>query len=377
MTQPPRVIGGVCLSVNPKGCLSGVRAWIRDERRKPALTDGPKSVLVLGCSGGYGLAARVVSAFGAGATTLGVSFERAPSLRRGGTPGWYNNLAFDAVAAEADLYSETLVADAFLDSTRQMVVERARERHIANFDLVVYSLAAPQRTDPDTGVTYRSVIKPTGQALSGQTLDVASGELSDVTLEPATPEEVEATVKIMGGEDWLLWARALKDAGLLAEGARMVAFSYIGPDSTCAIYRSGTLGKAKEHLERTAAEINALLASLHGRAFVSVNKALVTRASSVIPIMSVYVAALYKVMKAKGLHEGCLEQIDRLFRDRLYAGGEVPVDEAGRIRLDDWELRGDVQAEVADILSRVTPSNLAELADAAGCRDDLMALYGF
>ena len=377
MTKPPRVIGGVCLSVNPKGCMASVRKWIGEERKKPVLPSGPKSVLVLGCSGGYGLAARVAAAFGSGAQTFGVSFERPPTLKRRGTPGWYNNLAFDAAAAEAELFSETLVADAFLDETRQTVITRARERHIPHFDLVVYSLAAPQRTDPVTGMTHRSAIKPIGQPLFGQTLDVASGVLSDVTLEAATPEEIEGTVKVMGGEDWLLWIRALKDAGLLAEGARTVALSYVGPDSTHAIYRSGTLGKAKEHLEATAAEINRLLEPLSGKAFVSVNKALITRASAVIPVMSVYVCAMYKVMKAKGLHEGCLEQINRLFRDRLYAGGEVPVDGAGRIRLDDWELRPDVQAEIETILARVTPENLAELTDTDGCRQELMGLYGF
>ena len=377
MTKPPRVMGGVCLSVNPKGCMTEVRKWINSEKAKPALTSGPKSVLVLGCSGGYGLAARVVAAFGAGAQTFGVSFERPPTLKRRGTPGWYNNLAFDASAAEAELYSETLVADAFLDETRQTVVTRARERHIPHFDLVVYSLAAPQRTDPATGITYRSAIKPIGQPLVGQTLDVATGVLSDVTLVPATPEEIEGTVKVMGGEDWLLWIRALKDADLLADGARTVALSYIGPASTYAIYRSGTLGKAKQHLEATAAEINRLLESLNGKALVSVNKALITRASSVIPVMSVYVCAMYKVMKAKGLHEGCLEQMNRLFRDRLYAGVDVPVDADGRIRLDDWELRPDVQAEIEALLARVTPENLAELTDTVGCRNDLMKLYGF
>lgn len=375
--KPPRVIGGVCLSANPKGCMSSVRKWIAAERLNPPITSGPKSVLVLGCSGGYGLAARVVAAFGAGAQTFGVSFERPPTVRRRATPGWYNNLAFDAAAAEAELFSETLVADAFLDETRETVIARARERGIPAFDLVIYSLAAPQRTDPVTGITYRSVIKPTGQPLSGQTLDVASGALSDVVIDAATPEETEATVKVMGGEDWLLWARALKEAGLLAQGAKMVAFSYIGPDSTYAIYRSGTLGKAKEHLEGTADEINRLLEPLGGQAYVAVCKALITRASSVIPIMSVYVCAMYKVMKAKGIHEGCLEQMVRFFRDRLYAGGPVPVDEKGRVRIDDWELRPDVQAEVAEILSRVTQENLAELTDAGACSRELMALYGF
>lgn len=375
--KAPRVIGGVCLSVNPKGCMDQVRKWIADEKKNPPLSSGPKSVLVLGCSGGYGLAARVVAAFGARAHTLGISFERAPTVKRAGTPGWYNNLAFDAAAAEEGLFAETMVADAFLDATREAVVARARERGLPPFDLVIYSLAAPQRTDPATGVTYRSAIKPVGKPLSGQTLDVASSTLSDVMIEAASPEEVEGTVKVMGGEDWLLWIRALKDAGLLAQGARTAAFSYIGPDSTYVIYRSGTLGKAKEHLENTAAEIGCLLQPLGGQAQVAVCRALITRASSVIPVMSVYVCAMYKVMKAKGLHEGCLEQMARLFRERLFAGGPVPVDEKGRVRVDDWELRPDVQAEIADILSRVTQENLAELTDPEGCRKDLMALYGF
>jgi enoyl-[acyl-carrier protein] reductase/trans-2-enoyl-CoA reductase (NAD+) len=357
--------------------MASVRKWISSVKKNPPLSSGPKSVLVLGCSGGYGLASRVVAAFGAGAQTLGVSFERPPTVKRRGTPGWYNNLAFDAVAAEAELFADTLVADAFLDETREAVISRARERHMPPFDLVIYSLAAPQRTDPVTGITYRSAIKPIGRPLPGKTLDVASSTLSDVTIEPATPEEVEGTVKVMGGEDWLLWIRALTDAGLLAEGARTVAFSYIGPDSTYAIYRSGTLGKAKEHLEATAAEINRLLEPLRGRAHVAVCKALITRASSVIPVMSAYVCAMYKVMKAKGLHEGCLEQMVRLFRDRLYTEGAVPVDEKGRIRMDDWELRADVQAEIADVLARVTQENLAELTDPEGCRCDLMALYGY
>mgnify|MGYP001497741329 CR=1 FL=1 len=375
--KPPRVISGVCLSVNPKGCMAAVNTWIAAAKAMPALASGPKSVLVLGCSGGYGLAARIVAAFSAGALTFGVSFERPPTVKRRGTPGWYNNLAFDAAAAESGLFSETLVADAFLNATRETVVARARECHLPPFDLVVYSIAAPQRTDPVSDVTYRSVIKPIGRALSGRTLDVASGALTDVVLEPATDEEVEATVRVMGGEDWSLWIRALKAAGLLADGARTVAFSYIGPESTHAIYRSGTLGKAKEHLEKTAAELGRELAPLHGQSHVAVCKALITRASSVIPVMSVYLSALYRVMKAKGLHEGCMEQMNRLFRERLYTGGAVPTDDAGRIRLDDWELRPDVQSEIACILSRVTPDNIAELTDTAGCRGELLALYGF
>ncbi len=370
-------MNGVCLDVNPEGCVAGVRAWIDAEKASPALAAGPQSVLVLGASGGYGLAARVVAAFGGRAQTFGVSFERAPTTVRPATPGWYNNLAFDAAADEAGLLAETLVADAFLDATRKTVIERARACGFRPFDLVVYSLAAPVRVDPATGALHRSAIKPLGQAFTGHSLDMMTGQLSDITVDPATPEECAATVKVMGGEDWLLWCRALHGAGLLAPGATTVALSYIGPALTHAIYRSGTLGKAKEHLEQTASEIGALLADLRGRAYVSVHKALVTRASSVIPGMPPYLCALYQVMKAKGLQEGCVEQMDRLFRERLYAGGPVPVDAAGRIRLDDRELREDVQAEVASILSRLTSESVARETDLAGYRRESLALYGF
>ncbi len=373
----PRFAGSVCLSVNPRGCSAGVRTWIEQVCASPALDSGPKSVLVLGCSGGYGLAARIVAAFGARAQTFGVSFERPATVRRGATPGWYNNLTFDLAAAEAGVFSETLVADAFLDSTREKVIELVKARGMAPFDLVIYSLAAPQRTDPATGITYRSVIKPIGKPLAGKTLDVASCKLEGMVVEPATDEEIEATVKVMGGEDWKLWMQSLQEANLLAEGVSSVAFSYIGPESTYAVYRSGTLGRAKEHLERSADEISAALSPLGGVARVAVCKALITRASSVIPIMSVYVSVMYRVMKRLGLHEGCLEQMSRLFRERLYSGDKVQTDSEGRIRVDDWELRPDVQAEISAILERVTDDNLAELADTDGCRQDLLALYGF
>jgi enoyl-[acyl-carrier protein] reductase/trans-2-enoyl-CoA reductase (NAD+) len=375
--KTPRVLNGVCLDVNPEGCMAAVRAWIAAEKATPALAAGPKSVLVLGASGGYGLAARVTAAFGCRAQTFGVSFERPPSTTRPATPGWYNNLAFDAAADQEGVLAETLVADAFLDATRQTVIERARACGFLPFDLVVYSLAAPLRADPLSGIVYRSAIKPLGQAFCGHTVDLMTGELSAVTVDPATPEECEATVKVMGGEDWLLWCRALHDARLLAQGATTVALSYVGPPLTQAIYRSGTLGKAKEHLEKTAFAIGPLLSDIQGRAFVSVHKALVTRASSVIPAMPPYLCALYKVMKSKGLQESCLEQMGRLFRTRLYAGGPVPVDEAGRIRLDELELREDVQAEVAAIMARLTTENVAQVADLAGCRQESLALYGF
>ncbi len=338
----------------------------------------PRSVLILGCSGGYGLGVRIAAAFGGGARTFGVSVERAPTVRKQASPGWYNNQAFDMASAEAGIFSETLLGDAFSDETRTEVIDRVRQNGMGAFDLVVYSLAAPMRTDPATGITYRSCIKPVGEALSGSTLDVATGKMSDVTFEPATDEEIASTVKVMGGEDWKLWIEALLNAGMLAHNARTVALSYIGPDATHAIYRSGTLGKAKEHLEATAHEINQLIAAERGQAYVSVNRALVTRASVVIPIMSAYLCALNKVLKARGLNENCHEQMSRLMRERLYSGESVmAVDEKGRIRLDDWEMRADVQAETSAILAQLTPDNVEELTDWAGCCDELFALFGF
>ena len=356
----PKIRNGICLETNPAGCERNTRAHIESAKKRP-LANGPKSVLVLGCSGGYGLASRVTAAFSCGARTLGVSFERAPEDGRDGTPGWYNNTCFETPHV-------TLNADAFSNETRALVASAATCHGFAPFDLVVYSLASPVRTDPETGEVHRSVIKPIGEAHTTTTVDFITGVMKPVTVPPATEEEIRATVKVMGGEDWLFWMRFLRDKNLLAPNAKTVAYSYIGPACTQAIYRHGTLGKAKEDLEATPAKI---FAETNCAAYVSINKALVTRASAVIPAMPPYIAALFKVMKAKGLHEGCPEQIDRLFRDRLYTGAAVPVDSANRIRLDDWEMRDDVQAEVAAMLAA------GEMGDLAGYREDFLALHGF
>jgi len=378
MKKTLRIVSGVCNSVNPAGCFSNVRNWIEAEKKLPTIDGGPRSVLILGCSGGYGLGARIAAAFGAGARTMGVSFDRAPTVRKKASPGWYNNQAFDMAVAEAGLFSETLLGDAFSNETREAVMERVKKSGMGAFDLVIYSLASPMRTDPVSGETYRSTIKPTGEKLTGTTLDVATGKMTDVTFEPATEQEIASTVKVMGGEDWKLWIEALKAADMLAHNAKTIALSYIGPDATHAIYRSGTLGKAKEHLESTAAEINAIIAAECGSAYVSVNRALVTRASVVIPIMSAYLCALNKVLKAKGLNENCHEQMSRLMRDRLYGSDAVvATDEEGRIRMDDWEMREDVQKETSDILHRLTPDNIEQLTDWAGCSDELFGLFGF
>ena len=361
MSEKPKVRGGLCLNVDGEGCKRFVARDIAREQAKAPIQNGLKSVLVLGCSGGYGLASRIAVAFGGPkADTLGVSFERAPTDRKAGSPGWYNNEAFDEAAKAAGLKAVTLSADAFADATRETVAQLAKDNAFAPFDLVVYSLASPMRTDPKTGVLYKSAIKP------------------EVTVEPATPEEIEATVKVMGGEDWVIWMDFLRDRGLLAPGCKTVAYSYIGPKCTQDIYRSGTLGRAKENLEAAAKTITQALQPLNGLGVVSVNKALVTRASAVIPAMPPYISCLFKVMKAHGLHEDCLDQIDRLLRDRLYApDGKMPVDEAGRIRIDDWEMRPEIQAEVDALMAALTPDNVEATTDIAGYRTDFLALHGF
>ncbi len=379
MSEKPKVRGGLCLNVDGEGCKRFVARDIAREQAKAPIQGGPKSVLVLGCSGGYGLASRIAAAFGGPrAATLGVSFERAPTDRKAGSPGWYNNEAFDAAAKAAGLKAVTLSADAFADATREAVAQLAQENAFEPFDLVVYSLASPLRTDPKTGVTYKSAIKPIGKPHVARTLDIMTCEMKEVSVDPATPEEIEATVKVMGGEDWVIWMDFLRDRGLLAPGCKTVAYSYIGPKCTQDIYRSGTLGKAKENLEAAAKTITEALRPLGGLGVVSVNKALVTRASAVIPAMPPYISCLFKVMKAHGLHEDCLDQIDRLFRERLYApDGAMPVDEAGRIRIDDWEMRPEIQAEVDALMAALTPENVEATTDIAGYRTDFLALHGF
>lgn len=379
MSESPKVRGGLCLNVDGEGCKKFVARDIAREKAKPTLQNGPKSVLVLGCSGGYGLASRIAVAFGGPrAETLGVSFERAPTERKAGSPGWYNNEAFDAAAKAEGLKAVTISADAFADATRETVAQLAQENGFAPFDLVVYSLASPMRTDPKDGVTYKSAIKPIGKPHVARTLDIMTCEMKEVSVEPASDDEIAATVKVMGGEDWRLWMGFLKARGLLAPGCKTVAYSYIGPKCTQDIYRSGTLGRAKEDLEASAKAITAALADLGGLGVVSVNKALVTRASAVIPAMPPYISCLFKVMKAHGLHEDCLDQIDRLLRDFLYRpDGALPTDDAGRVRIDDWEMRPEIQAEVDALMAALTPENVEATTDIAGYRTDFLALHGF
>jgi enoyl-[acyl-carrier protein] reductase/trans-2-enoyl-CoA reductase (NAD+) len=376
MDIKPRIKGFICTTAHPEGCLRRVEEDVRLAKSGGVSSEGPKRVLVIGASAGYGLACRVTAAFTYGAETLGLSLEREKIGTKTASAGWYNNEAFAGLAAREGLRAETINGDAFDPVVKAETVSKARAFFSGGqADLVVYSLAAPRRIDPASGESWRSVIKPVGAPFTGKHVDVWTGEVSQVTLEPAADEEIAATVKVMGGEDWLDWIKALKEAGALAEGCRTVAFSYIGPAKTHAIYKNGTIGKAKEDLERRCEEIGGLLSPLGGRAFVSVNKALVTQASSAIPVVPLYISLLYRVMKDAGLHEGCQAQAQRLF-ERLYADGGA-TDEAGRLRLDDWEMRPDIQAEVDCRWALADSGSLAELADLEGYRADFLRLFGF
>ncbi|WP_172254570.1 enoyl-ACP reductase FabV [Saccharibacillus deserti] len=375
MIIKPRTRGFICTTAHPDGCAAQVQQQIDYIAAKPRL-EGPKKVLVIGASTGYGLSARIAAAFGAGAATVGVYRPSKSSETRTASAGWYNSAAFERKAAEAGLRSFSVTGDAFSDETKAKTVEVIREE-LGQVDLVVYSVASARRVNPKTGEAANSVLKPIGGSYTNKTVNFHTGEVSEVTLEPATEEEVAATVEVMGGEDWQLWIDALRSGGVLADDATTIAYSYIGPDLTQPIYREGSIGRAKDHLEATALRIGGQLASGGGRSFVSVSKALVTQSSSAIPVVPLYVSVLYKIMKEKGLHEGCIEQTYRLFADRLYGGGEVPVDEQGRIRIDDWEMREDVQREVAEIWERISSDNIGELSDLAGYRQEFFQLFGF
>jgi len=341
-----KVLRNVSLTAHPLGCRRYVEdqiAWVENpkgSKYSPATTKMPARVLVIGGSTGYGLSSRIVAAFGGRADTINVSFEREPSERKTATPGWYNTKVFEKHARRKNLKAFSVFGDAFSDEVKEETAKLIEER-FGQVDLIVYSLASPVRTDPATGVTYRSVLKPIGKPFTALSVNLDDPTITKETIEPATKEQTEETIKVMGGEDWKLWIDLLAKRNLLAEGAVTVAFSYIGPEMTYPVYREGTIGKAKEDLERTAKTLSGTL-----RAYVSVNKALVTRASAVIPVVPLYMALLYEVMNERGVHERCTEQIWRLFTTRLYAGTSVPTDEEGRIRLDDWEMNPEIQAEV-------------------------------
>ncbi|WP_028121875.1 enoyl-ACP reductase FabV [Epilithonimonas tenax] len=378
MIIQPRTRGFICLTAHPDGALQSVKNQIEYVKSKGTIKNGPKKVLVIGASTGFGLSSRITAAFGSDAATVGVFFEKPASEGKMGTAGWYNSAAFEKEAHEAGLYAKSINGDAFSDDIKKQTIELIK-KDLGQIDLVVYSLASPRRTHPKTGVAHSSVLKPIGQSYTNKTVDFHTGVVSEVTIAPVENEEdIPNTVAVMGGEDWKFWMEDLKAAGVLADGVQTVAYSYIGPELTFPIYRNGTIGQAKNDLEATVTVLNDLLKDLKGQSYVSVNKALVTQSSSAIPVVPLYISLLYKVMKAKGTHEGTIEQIQRLFADRLYTeNGEVPLDSAGRIRVDDWEMADDVQAEVDQLWKETTTENLSEISDIAGYRKEFFNLFGF
>ena len=377
MIVKPRIRGFICTTAHPAGCAAHVNQQIDYVTQRGAAADGAFSnVLVLGCSGGYGLASRIVAGFGCGASTLGVSFEKAPTESKTASAGWYNNKAFETRAAEQGLYAKTLDGDAFSDAMRDAVLETIKA-DLGQIDLVVYSLASPVRQHPKTEVLHRSSIKPLGEVLDIKTVHVEKGEVSNVALEPATAQEIADTVTVMGGEDWEYWIEALLAADLLAPNAKTVAYTYIGSELTWPIYWEGTLGKAKADLDRASTQIRQKLQSINGDARVAVLKAIVSQASAAIPVVPLYAALLFRVMKEQGSHEECIEHIDRLFASQLQAEADMQLDGAGRIRVDDLELADQVQAEVKKRWPLVDTTNLTELGDLAGFREDFLKIFGF
>ncbi len=375
MIIEPRMRGFICLTAHPGGAAQNVKQQIEYVKSKGTI-NGAKKVLVIGASTGFGLSSRITSAFGSNAATIGVFFEKPPVEGKTASPGWYNSAAFEEEAHKAGLYAKSINGDAFSKEVKQQAMDLIKN-DLGQVDLVIYSLASPVRQHPETGVLHRSVLKPIGGVFSNKTVDFHTGKVSEVTIQPAEGDDIDNTVTVMGGEDWAMWMDALKNANLLAPGALTIAYSYIGPALTEAVYRKGTIGRAKDHLEATAFEITDSLKEIGGKAYVSVNKALVTQASSAIPVIPLYISLLYKIMKEEGVHEGTIEQMERLYSERLYTGSEVPVDEKGRIRIDDWEMRNDIQEKVAALWEKATTENLAEIGDLEGYRKDFYNLFGF
>ena len=371
MIIKPRIRGFVCITSHPKGCEAQVREEIK-VARSAQKEGGPKKVLIIGSSTGYGLSTRIASAFSHDAATLGVFYERPSMKGKPASAGWYNSVAFEKAAHEAGLYAKSINGDAFSDEVKADTIEQIKA-DLGEVDLVVYSLASPRRTDPKTGKSYKSVLKPIGESFTNRTLDTDKNEVKEITIDPAEGDDIANTVTVMGGEDWELWMDALNEAGVLASGAKTVAYSYIGPEITWPVYANGTIGKAKKDVERAA---SAITAKHNCSAYVSVNKAVVTQASSAIPVVPLYISILYKVMKAKGTHEDCIEQMVRLLNDHLY-NDDMKLDDEGRIRVDNLEMAPDVQQAVADIWPKISSETLYELSDYKSYQSSFLSLFGF
>ncbi len=376
MIVAPKIRGFICTTAHPTGCAKHIADQIAVVKGRGPIANGPKKVLVIGSSTGYGLSSRIAAAFGSNAATIGVFFEKPAEADRCGTTGWYNSAAFENEAQAAGLYARSFNGDAFSDAMKTEVIE-AIKKDLGQVDCIIYSLASPRRTQPKTGEVFKSVLKPIGSAsYTNKNLNTGTGVVNEVTIEPANDDEIAQTIAVMGGEDWEMWIDALLASGVVAEGTQTVAYSYIGPEVTWPIYKNGTIGRAKEDLERVQRVLDTKLAAIKGKAWVSVNKALVTQASSAIPVVPLYISLLYKVMKAEGTHEDCMEQMDRLFRERLYNGNPQP-DEAGRIRVDDWEMAPAVQELVGQRWAEVNTENFAELGDFEGYQSSFLRLFGF
>ena len=371
MIVEPKVKGFICTTAHPAGCKESVRRQIAYCKEK-GMVEGPKKVLVIGSSTGYGLASRIAVTYGYGADTIGVAFERESNGRRTATAGWYNTKAFEEFAKEDGYYAKSFNGDGFSEEMKNQVIETIR-KDFGKVDMVVYSMAAPRRTMPD-GTTVSSVLKTVGKELTNKTIDLRNNEIKDVTVPVANEEEIENTVKVMGGEDWEAWIQALVDADVLSDNAVTLAYSYIGPELTHAIYKEGSIGQAKKHLFDTSKKLTREFEAKGLKAYISVNKALVTQSSAAIPIVPLYISLLYKIMKKEGLHEGCIEQMNRLFIDKLPA---KETDAEGYIRLDDWEMEDKVQNEITKLWVLVTTENIGELGDIEGYWEDFYHMFGF
>ncbi|MGY5453127.1 enoyl-ACP reductase FabV [Agarivorans sp. MS3-6] len=378
MIIKPKIRGFICTTTHPIGCAANVQEQIDYTKQQGVVKDGPKRVLVVGSSSGYGLSSRIAAAFGSGAATIGVFYEKPATERKTGTAGWYNAAAFDQKAHEAGLYAKSINGDAFSHQAKDAAIELIKQ-DLGQIDLVVYSLASPVRKLPDTGEVIRSSLKPIGETYTATAVDTNKDTIIEASVEPASEQEIADTITVMGGEDWELWIKALDEAGVLAEGCKTVAYSYIGTALTWPIYWDGALGKAKMDLDRAASALNEKLSTKHGSANVAVLKSVVTQASSAIPVMPLYISMVFKIMKEQGLHEGCMEQIYRLFDQRLYReDGTAPaVDDKNRLRLDDWELREDIQQTCVDLWPKITSENLLEHTDYANYKTEFLKLFGF
>ncbi|HIL94014.1 MAG TPA: trans-2-enoyl-CoA reductase family protein [Cycloclasticus sp.] len=377
MIIKPKTRGFICTTAHPKGCAENVKQQIQLTQQQGSVEGGPKKVLIIGSSSGYGLASRITAAFGSGAATIGVFFEKPSTEKKTGSAGWYNTAAFDAEAKKAGLYAKHINGDAFSNEAKQKTIDLIKE-DLGQVDLVIYSLASPVRKVPGSDVVTRSCLKPIGETYKSTAIDTNKDMIIETEVEPATEQEIADTITVMGGEDWELWMDALADAGVLADGCQSVAYSYIGTAITWPIYWDGALGKAKMDLDRAANAIDTKLKVSNGGANVAVLKSVVTQASSAIPVMPLYISMVFKVMKEDGIHEGCIEQINRLFRTQLFNGGaEQNLDDTNRLRLDDWELRDDVQQKCVDIWPKVTTENLFELTDYASYKKEFLNLFGF